>query len=102
MIQLSVVLVGSQQGVHVYITAILLPYKTVVSTWKSYTFEYNIWTTPTQAGTQSIDGCQNTAPFYGLSGDLLCASLHHFVYKVRVHEYILHGLFSAVSGASLS
>ena len=34
--QLSVLLVGSQQEVHVYITAILLPYKICG---KSYTFE---------------------------------------------------------------
>ena len=44
----------------------------------------------------------NTSPFYGLSSDSLCANLHHFVYRVRVYEYILHGLSSAVIGASLS
>ena len=45
-IQLSVLLVGSQQGIHVYITAILLPYKMAVC---GKLCEYNIWTTTTQA-----------------------------------------------------
>ena len=44
--QLSVLLVGSQQGVYTYITAILLPYKVAVSMWK---IKYNIWTTRMQA-----------------------------------------------------
>jgi len=33
-IQLSVLLVGSQQGFHVYFTAIAVPYKMAVSMWK--------------------------------------------------------------------
>ena len=38
-IQLSVLLVGSQQGVHIYITAILLPYEMAVSMRKILHFQ---------------------------------------------------------------
>ena len=41
-------MVGSQQGVHVYITAILLPYKMAVCG-KLYTLKYNIRTMSMQA-----------------------------------------------------
>ena len=41
-IQLSVLLVRSQQEVHMYITAILEPYKMVARMWKLSTFWYSI------------------------------------------------------------
>jgi len=41
-LQLSVLLVRSQQEVHVYITAILVPYKMAVNMQKSYFFQYII------------------------------------------------------------
>ena len=38
-----VLLIGSQQRIHVYITAILLPYKMAVNMRKIVYFEYSIW-----------------------------------------------------------
>jgi len=56
-IQLSVLLVGSQQGFHVYFTAIAVPYKMAVSMWKIVYFR--VWCTDcAHAGTRGLYSTQ--------------------------------------------